>query len=148
MELSPVIALLSQVFIKCKWGWLLYTFYTWKTDFLSFSLLLPASIYFWELHMYIMDYGKPLWRPSINSGGVLPDIHFRPGDTFKTVTMTRENVQRTVSSRLKVRAIKSVSSPLSPAADRNTNSWIKHSRKRHLKSREFSCQLCFFFFPT
>lgn len=62
------------------------------------------------------------------------------------MTSTRQNVQRTVSSRLKAWAIKSILSPLSPIADRNTNSWIKHSRKRQLKNRELSRQLYFFFF--
>lgn len=62
------------------------------------------------------------------------------------MTSTRQNVQRTVSSRLKAWAIKSISSLLSPIADRNTNSWIKHSRKRQLKNHKLSRQFNFFFF--
>lgn len=62
MELSPVIAPLSQAFIKCERGWLLWAFHTWNTD----NFLPPEEISrpFYELHSTLQAVPKPLWRTS------------------------------------------------------------------------------------
>lgn len=141
MELSPVIAPLSQAFIKCERGWLLYAFYTWNTDnFLprrSFSRPPPRAA-----HQAHCRPDRSLFEGHLtNSGGALawhpraarltqPVTKDDQGKRTVATTSTRQkSAQWTISSLLKAWAIKSISSPV-------PFSWLQYEKKKQNKTQQ------------
>lgn len=151
MELSPVIAPLSQAFIKCERGWLLCAFYTWNTG----NSLSPAAAFSSPPRAAHHAHCRPtrsLFEGHLtNSGGALawhprasrltrPVTEDDEGKRTVAATSTRQkSAQRTISSLLKAWAIKSISSPF-PIADCSIKSRIKHGREHRRKIMGLSCQ--------
>lgn len=142
MELSSVIAPLTQAFIKCWRGRLLHTFYTEGTaDFLLEQLsrccvvLASCEPY---IHIYSFFekgvlYTLTALHSLVSRVCVLPKTEDTEGKLTVAVTSTRQNEQWSISSRLKAQAIKPISAPFH-IPDCNTNGKLKHCRKLQLKS--------------